>query len=152
MKENHRKTALERGRGGTKKKKASEDRPLPDSGLQVIAIDENAIDDDHLIKKFKELCKQQNPGSVHYELKLVKEEVNDNALVIEQLQKKIKDQAKELKLLRGTSGFRMSGGTTTNWGKIKNAVFGTNVKQFAKSSKPSSRKRKKFVKKRRKKK
>lgn len=152
MKENNTKSFLKTGGAGSKKKKVNEGRTGPECGLQVVTIDENAIDDKQLIKRFKELCKQQNPGSVHYELKLVREEVNDSALVIEQLQKKIKAQAKELKLLKA-AGSRAPGGLTPpHWGKVRNAVFGMSVHLGKESAKSSLRKRKKRLKRRLKKK
>ena len=90
-----------------------------ESGLRVVAIDENAIDDRKLIGHFQELCKQQNPGSVHFELKLAKEEMQDSVKTIAKLREKIHSQAKELKLLRGTGGRAFS----SRWDKLRSAVL-----------------------------
>ena len=102
-----------------------------------VAVDENAIDDRKLVSHFQELCKQQNPGSVHFELKQVKEEMRESIEMIATLKGKIHAQSQELKLLRGTG----AKGFSSRWGKLKSAVMLGNAK--TKNSKSKRRKGKK---------
>ena len=114
-----------------------EEETQSESGLRVVAVDENAIDDRNLISHFQELCKQQNPGSVHFELKQVKEEMRDSVETIATLRGKIHAQAKELKLLRGTG----AKGFSSRWGKLKSAVMLGNAKtKKAKSKRKGGKK------------
>ena len=109
-------------------------RTQSESGLRVVAIDENAIDDHKLICHFQELCKQQNPGSVHFELKQVKENMRESVETIAMLRGKIHAQAKELKLLRGTGAH----GFASKWKKIQSAVL---LSKLPKASKAKMKKK-----------
>tara|TARA_B110000003_G_C16136467_1_gene333940 strand:- start:49 stop:489 length:441 start_codon:yes stop_codon:yes gene_type:complete len=126
-----------RGNDAASPQREDEEEAQPQSGLRVVAVDENAIDDRKLVSHFQELCKQQNPGSVHFELKQVKEEMRESIEMIATLKGKIHAQSQELKLLRGTG----AKGFSSRWGKLKSAVMLGNAK--TKNSKSKRRKGKK---------